>query len=239
MSALRVKCKLLPSGEKEFLLDDYGRVSARVQWRGQPVTVIGRVGHDFIVENEEVIVRLEHATPPLDGADTADVWVPASSIAAPDVLELRAHIWELPAGSDRELALRRLSMPVAESVADRGDYVRLAQEMPGATSLLFVIDVPLHDATNYLWRFSSACRDLKPRRLPWQPPGPVTHEVRLDTGSRANASHYANQLALWLPTRQFWSVFTWEKGRLVHTLQFSVAAKLTRLLQRRFRLRAL
>lgn len=192
-----------------------------------------------MVENEEVIVRFEDATPTLAGADSADVWVPAASIVAPDVLELRAHIWELPAGSERELTVRRLSMAVAESVADGGVRVCLARETAGTIALIFVLDVPLHDAANYLWRFSSACRDLKPRRLPWHPPERMTHELHLDAASRANASHFANQLALWLPTRQFWSVFTWEKGRLVHTLQFSLPAKLMRLLQRRFRLRAL
>lgn len=188
--------------------------------------------------------------PPADLAASVDgnsLWVSAASVTSPDALLLRSRLWELPAGQEREFVLRRLSMAAGESIAEAGHEVYLAREMAGTMALVVVIDVPLATAPDYLWRLASACRHCRFRNVPWQPPRPVLASASLEPTSsnttgrsdavRANAAHYANQLPLWLPTRQFWSVFQWRDGHLFHTLQFSLPEKLRRTLTRRFRLR--
>ena len=189
--------------------------------------------------------------PPADLAASVDgnsLWVSAAAVTSPDPLLLRSHLWEIPAGQEREFLLRKPEHRRgrdASPTAGRGVY--LAREMAGTMALVVVIDVPLDTAPDYLWRLASACRHCRFRNVPWQPPRPVTASASLEPTSsnttgrsdaaRANAAHYANQLPLWLPTRQFWSVFQWRDGHLFHTLQFSLPEKLRRTLTRRFRLR--
>jgi len=198
--------------------------------------VSGRLTPGFIVENQRVMVKLTHVSPPPEGADGPELWIAATDVTSPRRLPLRSHLWELPAGQEREFVLRKLSIAVADCVAAGGRQVQLAREIPGTTALLFDVDVPLHDATSYLWNFAAAAGYCRGRSVPWQPAGPVTARAELDDAARANAVHYASQLPLWLTSRQFWSVFQWENDRLVHIIQFSLPDKLHRALQRRFRL---
>lgn len=206
------------------------------------MSVTGRLAPGFTVENGHVLIRLTDVSPLPDGAERTSLWIPAADITAPDVLPLRSRLWELPAGQELDFVLRKLSIAAAECIQAGGHRVHLAREMPGATALVFTIRVPLPTATEYLWRFASACRYCRSRSVPWQPPAPVLAAAELDEpgragATRANAAHYASQLPLWLPTRQFWSVFQWRDGHLWHTLHFSLPDKLRRTLQRRFRLR--
>lgn len=189
-----------------------------------------------MVENEQVVVQVTDISPMLEGADSASVWIPVTDIISATPIVLRSRVWEIPAGQEQEFVMRTLSIFVSEGIAAGGERVHLAREMPGTTALMFVIHVPLQDATDYLWNFGNACRYCRPNILPWQPPRPITATVELDAATRPNAAHYASQVPLWLTTRRFWSVFHWEDGRLLHTVQFSMADKLYRTLLRRFRM---
>lgn len=219
-------------------MEDRLAVTARIRWRGEATSVVGRLAPGFTVANEQVVVRLTDVEPLLDGADGPAVWIPVSDIASPGAIVLRSHMWQIPAGQEREFVLRKLSITISAQIAAGGQWVHLAREMPGTTALIFITQVPLRDATNYLWDFSNSCRYCLSRSMPWYRPEPLTATAELNDGSRTNAAHYASQLPLWLTTRQFWSVFHWEDDRLLHTVQFSLPDKLYRALLRRFRLRA-
>jgi hypothetical protein len=212
-------------------------VTARTRWRGRPIEVSGRLEPGFIVENGRVMVKLTRVAPLPEGADAAALWVPMTDVDAADPLLLRSHLWEIPAGQERDFLLRKLSITMAECIAAGGRRVQLAREMPGTTALLFVIDVPLDDGAGYLWNFAAAVSHLAGRPVPWQPPAPVTAAAELDEAARAGASHYASQLPLWLTTRQFWSAFVREGQRLVHVVQFSLPEKRHDALKRQFRLK--
>src|SRR5690606_19057702 len=179
-AVLCADCTIVPIIGEGFLLDDRLPVSARVRWRGRPMDVSGRLTPGFIVENQRVMVKLTHVSPPPEGADGPELWIAATDVTSPRRLPLRSHLWELPAGQEREFVLRKLSIAVADCVAAGGRQVQLAREIPGTTALLFDVDVPLHDATSYLWNFAAAAGYCRGRSVPWQPAGPVTARAELD-----------------------------------------------------------
>lgn len=212
--------------------------TARIQWAGRPETVTGVRAPGFLVENGRVLVRLEQATPLPEGFNGTALWVPAAGVEEPADFTLRSQLCAIPAGQERDYALRTLVLNLAGPVRDHCLRIELAAGMPQFLELTFAIRVPEEAATRYLWDLAVACRLCQARPLQWHPPGRVLAAAEPGTKERAAAAHYVGQLPLWLTTQQFWSVFRWQDGALVHIVQFTLEERLRRTLLSRFGLEA-
>ncbi|MBO8140704.1 MAG: hypothetical protein H0Z37_00815 [Firmicutes bacterium] len=212
------------------------RITARIRWRGHPYTITGRLVPSFLVENGRVVVLLDQVDPVPPGMDGSRLWVAAADVAKPHELDLRSRIWELPGGPEKDRAARTVAVALSERVRGHGIEIRLGRDRPSGVELVFAMDVPLDGAVDYLWGFQAACRYCTFRELRWRPPAVHLASAQLDAPRRARAAHSAAQLPLWLTSRQFWSAFRWESGRLVHIVQFSLDERLRRTVQARFHL---
>ena len=219
-------------------LTSTGTFTARIRWAGRPQSVTGVPAPDFLVENGRVLVRLQQVSPPLEGLNGTALWVPASDVEEPAAFTLRSHLCAIPAGQERDYALRTLILNLTRHVRDHCRRIELAAGVPQFVELVFTIRVPLEAATEYLWDLAVACRHCQARPLAWRPPARVLAALEPGAKERATAAHYVGQLPLWLTTQQFWSVFRWEGGALVHIVQFTLEEKQRRTLQARFGLAA-
>ena len=211
--------------------------TARVQWGGRQLTVSGVLAPTFLVENGRVLVRLEQVSPQPEGLAGTSLWVPAGQVEAPGGFTLRSHLCAIPAGQERDYALRTLILPVTRYVRDHCLRIELWAGLPRFVELSLAIAVPLEQATEYLWDLAVAGRLGQSRPLQWQPPRQLLAAAEPGPKERASAAHYVGQLPLYLSTQQYWSVFRWEGQRLVHILQFSLEDKLRRTLETRLGLK--
>jgi len=208
--------------------------TARIQWCGRPQTVQGALAPGFLVENGRVLVRLEQVSPHLDGMAGTGLWVPAADLETRAPVTLRSQLCAIPAGQEREYALRTLILPFTRYVRDHCLRIELAAGLPHFVELSLSVAVPLASATEYLWDLAVAGRLGQSRILQWQPPRQVLAALDPGPKERATAAHYVGQIPLWLTTQQYWSVFRWDGQRLVHVVQFSLEERLRRTLQSRF-----
>src|SRR5690606_40004832 len=78
----------------------------------------GVLAPTFLVENGRVLVRLEQVSPQPEGLAGTSLWVPAGQVEAPGGFTLRSHLCAIPAGQERDYALRTLILPVSRYVRD-------------------------------------------------------------------------------------------------------------------------
>src|SRR5690606_41572262 len=102
-----------------------------------------------------VLVRLEQVSPQPEGLAGTSLWVPAGQVEAPGGFTLRSHLCAIPAGQERDYALRTLILPVSRYVRDYCLRIELWAGLPRFVELSFAIHVPLEQATEYLWDLRS------------------------------------------------------------------------------------
>lgn len=220
-----------------------GRMRASVSFQGENTTIEGTLKPALLIVDGRVLVKLANVRPPVGERGLSSVWVAADDLLSTETTKrnetapsfiLRSAVIELPQGANRDYALRTFSLTLSEFVTAYGLSVSLAPNVADMHELSVVIDVPVKEGTDYLWRFRQSIRLCHDEPTAWSAPAAPFAERRLEQKERKVAGHNIGQLPLWLTTRRFWSAFRWQSGRLEHVLRFSMETKLQRTLIRRF-----
>lgn len=219
---------------------DQGLVAADVVWGGRRRSVQGRFHGQYVLENGRLHVKLEGVDGGASDGPGPSLWVAAGGIIRPDPLVLRSEIWELPAGTERDFVLRSVTLALSDQMRECGAAVELGRQWPGAVELVLTMDVPLERAVDYMAALLPLRQRLGPRPSPRRAPRDMIAGRLLTEQGRAGAAYQLSHLPGWVESRHFWSEFAWSagRGRLLHTVQFSLPDRHQRAVGQRFRLAA-
>lgn len=217
---------------------DHGLVAADVVRGGRRRPVQGRFHGQYVVENGRLHVKLEGIDAGAPGEPGPSLWVPGEGITRPDPLVLRSEIWELPAGTERDFVLRSVTLTFSDQMRECGAAVELGRQWPGAVELVFTMEVPLERAVDVMAALLPLRQRLGPRPSPRRAPRDIIAGRTLTEQGRAGAAYQLSHLPAWVESRHFWSEFAWSaaRGRLLHTVQFSLPERHQRAVGQRFRL---